>query len=98
MTVDQAVDDVRHDRFPVTFDEATVLVAIRAQALLGDCDCDCDSDGAAGSGVGSGMYASILKTTLPVDISKSLNRAEIVSSWAAVPLPSGPNGGPRCVQ
>lgn len=78
MTVDQAVDDVRHDRFPVTFDEATVLVAIRAQALLGDCDCDCDSDGAAGSGVGSGMYASILKTTLPVDISKSLNRAEIV--------------------
>ena len=81
LTVDQAVDDVQNDRFPVTVDDATMLVAIRAQALLGDCDVaanaevgEYEADGAA-----SGTYASVLKATLPLDIAKSLGTPEIAN-------------------
>lgn len=38
LVFNQAIDDVKSDRFPVTNEEAAYLVALRAQVELGDVD------------------------------------------------------------
>lgn len=80
----QTLHNVRNDRFPLTDQEAILLVAIRAQLEFGNSNgsgsqssSSLNSDSESQSSINDGMYAQLISKTLPERLAMRLQVVDV---------------------